>query len=604
MEKKKMEKKTLFKIIAVILALLIVVGVVAAVLANCGGDAGDGTETTIVKKVIKKVVKKTDDDDSNDDEYEEEYEEDDESYDDEEYANQDIGTNLGYDKTTKVSLEELLDVDTNVYTLYSQNSTPLSDKYQGFTGTVYWSTEYSGDEVNGRYYTEEMKDAEWCRLRDAGFRYIRVYVYSTWMYTGDFNDPWDWDNERMKGVYKFIQTAKSYGITPIVVVGSSMAKAVYGGDTYTPDCYYLYPRLLVDGKPQIQYKWGHYFEQIDYELQWKRYGDWAAQLVQAFKDHDAEINNILLFTEPHEDGGTATGAHGEQHLGCFTAIHEALKDAGLRDSVKIYGPNQGNTTGRVGLAKLFMQEAPDVFDVYTSHYTKYGQASTDDLYDYHIDLYTKYMQPINDYEIDKPFWVDEFSVHGDYYVAESYEDTFIGTHHCATMVAMINAGISGFNAWQVLDQAWPFYYGSGGEFKNGAQVIGAAQSFYANEVPYPNWYAITLISRYMSGPECYSYHSYAEQDCGLYTATVKLASGDWSVVVVNMSTDTKTFNIEFDEALNTTLYRYLYSPGTVNPTVSAKIITADRGFTNVQDELSDTLSGGSVAVYSTIKNFG
>lgn len=591
-------KKRIIAIVSIVLAVLIALGVILLCVSSCDDEGGK-------KKVIQQIVV-TDKDDKEDGEKDEEPDEDDV---DDTLANDDLGTDLGYKGDTVIDLATEFDVTTDVFTLHSKNGgEPLCDTFHGFTGTVYWPTEFTGDEVNGRYYTDEMIDAELSRMRDAGFQRIRLYIYSTWMYTGDFNNPWDWNCDRMQKIYEFIRVVKSYGIEPMVVIGSSMAKAVYGGDTYTPDCYYLYPRELDEnGNPIVVNKWGIYFEQIDYELQWQRYGEFAAGLVGALKANDAEVKHYILFTEPHEDGGSPTGAHGEQHLGCFKAIHQALKDAGLRDGIKLYGPNQGNTSGNIGLAKLFMQEAPEVFDVYTSHYAFYGQTSTDDVYEANYNLYSKYMEPMSDYNIDKEFWVDEFDLEGDHYLPDDEGDTFMGTHHADVMVAMMNAGISGFNAWQAIDQVWPFYYGSGGAFKNGAQVIGAARSLYENEKPYPNWYAVTLFSKYLSGPSEQlgkTYYSYADdENCGLHVATVELPEGGWSVVVVNMSTDERTFNLDFEKALNTTLYRYLYSPGEIELTVSAKVITADKGFTNVKNELSDTLAGGAVAVYSTRKNF-
>ena len=597
-------KKRIIVIVSIILAVLIAALSLGLTLSKCSG-----------KKIVQVVMvdnekdkNNSDTDDSNDDTDDSDDDDDDDSFDGGNgFINDEIGTDLGYTSDKKYDLAELMGVATgDAYMLYSENTEPICDTFHGFTGTVYWPTEWmEGDEVNGRYYTEEMRKAELERLRDAGFTRIRLYIYSTWMYTGDEQNPWDWECERMQNVYEAIREIKSYGIEPMVVIGSSMAKAIYGGDDYTPDCYYLYPRLLDEnGEPILMFKWGQYFEQINYELQWKRYGEFAVGLVSALKNHGVPIENYILFTEPHTDGGTPTGAHWEQHIGCFRAIDKALKEAGLRDEVKLMGPNQGNTLGNPGLAKIIHQEIPGVIDMYSSHYGFLGQTSTDDMYDVNLKLYKGYMEFIHDYEIANEFWVDEFHACGDEYLAGDEGDYFLGTSNVNMMVAMMNAGISGFNAWQVIDQVWPFYYGSGGAFLNGAQVIGSARSLYENERPYPSWYAMTLVSRYMSGADHgKSYYTYAEDEvCGLHAATVELPEGGWAVVVVNMSTEDRTFQMNFEKDLNTTLYRYMYKPG-MELTVRAKVITADKGFKNVKGELTDTLAGGAVAVYSTRQNF-
>ena len=590
-------KKRIIIIVAIVLAVLIAALTLGLTLSQCGGG----------KKVVQIVVVPDDENSSTDDTSSDDTSSDDNTEGGNGYINDDIGTDLGFNSSNEISLDELMDVGaTDNYIIHSQNSEVLCDTFHGFTGTVYWPTEWmTGDEVNGRYYTKEMRAAELERMRDAGFTRIRLYIYSTWMYTGDQNNPWDWECERMQNVYEAIREIKSYGIEPMVVIGSSMAKAIYGGDDYTPDCYYLYPRLLDEnGEPIFTYKWGIYFEQMDYELQWKRYGEFAVGLVSALKNHGVPIENYILFTEPHTDGGLPQGAHPDQHVGCFKAIHDALTEAGLRDEVKLMGPNQGNAIGNPGLAKYILQEIPGVIDMYSTHYGFIGQNSTDDMYDVNLELYRNYMQFIEDYEIDNEFWVDEFHACGDEYLAGDEGDYFLGTSNTNMMLAMINAGISGFNAWQVIDQVWPFYYGSGGAFLNGAQVIGSARSLYENEKPYPSWYAMTLVSRYMSGAEHgKSYYTYVEDEsCGLHAATVELAEGGWAVAVVNMSTEDRAFTVEFDESIDTTLYRYIYTPG-MELTVKAKVITADKGFKNVTDELSDTIPGGAVVVYSTRENF-
>ena len=71
-----------------------------------------------------------------------------------------------------------------------------------------------------------------------------------------------------------------------------------------------------------------------------------------------------------------------------------------------------------------------------------------------------------------------------------------------------------------------------------------------------------------------------------------------------MTTDTKTFTFQFEESLGgITLYRYLHEAGTDTPTAAGNVTVADKGFKNVEKSFTDTLPGGSVVAYSTMKTF-
>lgn len=49
------------------------------------------------------------------------------------------------------------------------------------------------------------------------------------------------------------------------------------------------------------------------------------------------------------------------------------------------------------------------------------------------------------------------------------------------------------------------------------------------------------------------------------------------------------------------MYRYCYDPVKTVPNTSAEMISADKGFKNVDKVLQDTIPAGSIVVYSTVK---
>ena len=208
----------------------------------------------------------------------------------------------------------------------------------------------------------------------------------------------------------------------------------------------------------------------------------------------------------------------------------------------------------------------------------------------------------------KEFWCDEFSANADGYGDHGTIDPWQAVQSASRFVALVNSGISGVNFWQIFDQLWPNYYGSGGEYMNGVQMDGAAQSFYQSETPYPSLYGIALYTKYMGSNTGDGYGtSYrcesTDDTSGLYITMVKRGDGNWSVLVVNMSTDPRSYQIDFEESLGgVTMYRYMYNVGEVEAATNFKIPTADKGFTNVENVLVDSVQGGTICVYSTYKD--
>lgn len=531
------------------------------------------------------------------------------------YINDDIELTIGYDGDEEFSILDLraAEESSEAYVLNILNgSEPMSKTFRGITGAVYHATEYlyeNGD-TNGRKYTEEMVKLEVKRWADAGLKYVRTTFMSDWMYTGDDSNPWDFDNATMNRFYDWCKLLDSYGITVIINLGWNFGKIAYGSDQYLTEVDYLRPLKLDEhGNPVTVYKWGTYYHEVDWDEASRRYSAWGIAAVKAFAEHGVtNANHLLLFTEPVEHGGMPTGAWFEWQEKVFSEFHESLKAAGLRDKVTLYGPNQSSTSGSAGLVRYFLENAPEVFDVYTSHDNHLiGQTSVDDIYDDAYTVYSGYMHPIDDFDIryEKEFWLDELGVNGDHF-AYGVDDPWIGVWFGANVSAAINAGISGINIWQFVEQLWYENYGSGGEFQNGVQTSGVVPSLYESEMPFSAYYAVTLFSKYMSCEGGKSYYcAPVDESSGLHIAAVEMADGNWSIAVINNTTDSRTFNVNFEKSLGgKTLYRYLYNASEIVPTTAAEIITADKGFTNVNGVLSDTLKGGSVAIYSTIKNTG
>lgn len=119
-------------------------------------------------------------------------------------------------------------------------------------------------------------------------------------------------------------------------------------------------------------------------------------------------------------------------------------------------------------------------------------------------------------------------------------------------------------------------------------------------VPYPAYYAIALVMKYMGGDT--RTHIYEGIGTNFLHATLsKMPDGNVSVLIINNKSKSDNFIIDLGEKLGVKLNRCLYDPAKIVPHERAKQIEADSVF-EVDSILQDTLPAGGVAVYTTIKN--
>ena len=609
---KKNIKKRVIAIIAAILALVILVVGILLVLSKCSDEGGKKKQQVVV------VVRDDDDEASSEDNSSDEDSDEGDGDDGDEYISDDISLDLGYASDVVFDISELVEGDGSVYSIDIDNGgEPVCSTFKGLVGTVYHPSEYLDRDPHERKYTEEMLDLELTRYKEAGFKYVRTMFWSKWMWTGNEDDPWDTETETMLKFYDWCKKLDEYGLEVIPMMMWSYASLFYGGTQYLVEVDYLIPfELDENGNRKIVPHFGFWHHQVDHKLQNERLADWVVTTTKAFRDHGVTNHYGFFFgNEPHEDGGLAEGAFAYWQAESFLACEQALAAAGFREKgsenyVTLIGPNQSSTSGRAGLAKYFLENPKydGVFDIYSSHYTTKAQSATDDVYADAETVFNGYMEVMDLFEIrhEKQFWIDEHGSNGDHYGGEdaNLNDTWYPVQIASNYVAAFNAGISAFSLWQFMDQTWPDYYGSGNEYEYGAQRSGATPSLYKTEVPWSMHYMMTLFAKFSGNGNGKTYRGHCDDtSSGLYASAHQLEDGTWTIYVINMTTDPRTFNLNFDKAIDTTLYRYLYAAGENEPTSGANIIVADKGFKNVGKTLTDTLEGGSVACYSGIEFF-
>ncbi len=204
----------------------------------------------------------------------------------------------------------------------------------------------------------------------------------------------------------------------------------------------------------------------------------------------------------------------------------------------------------------------------------------------------------------KQYWYDEYNWNlSPSNVAEEnthlMQDKTRGVEIAQAQTAFINHGLQSSLLWTLFDQQWPDNFGSAGNnFHEGDHRWGIMPKLSRTLVPYPAYYAYTLVARYLGGGEgVKAFEGTTEGSVpNLHLCATQSPNGDICVLVVNKREKEAEFTIDLGSLAGHKFNRRLYNPLTVNPTKEAKLIDIDRTF---DGEISDTIPAGSFAVYTT-----
>lgn len=195
----------------------------------------------------------------------------------------------------------------------------------------------------------------------------------------------------------------------------------------------------------------------------------------------------------------------------------------------------------------------------------------------------------------KAFCYDEYNV---IYNKDFSRDNH-GAEMASTTLAFMNCGVNFSLLWTVFDQQWPNNHTYNADcFHDGDHRYGVMPNLLRSTVPYKNYYAFSLISRYIDGG---SVVYKGEGEHRLVTTMSVSKDGEITVIVVNRKEEDDEFTINFEETLNgVSLNRHLFNPATCVPDKKADIIGTDKVFENISSTLTDKIPAFGVAVYTTI----
>ncbi len=223
------------------------------------------------------------------------------------------------------------------------NSKPVQTDFWG-NGAVYHG--YAGmPDCDGRVYSKELCELEAKRAADMRLKIARTF-YGWWAWEPE-TKTWDWDNDRMRPFYNWLQRMKDANITVALNTGWCSPGDI-DGTSWNRDC-----PFNVEG---------------DWEQSKQNYADWVSETIYQLIELRGftNIKIFVMFTEPN------TGFRNYKAFGLWQeavlAAHNTLVRDNRRHYIKMMGSNEGSGITSDMLKWLSENdEIKDIIDIYSSH---------------------------------------------------------------------------------------------------------------------------------------------------------------------------------------------------------------------------------------------
>ncbi len=229
-------------------------------------------------------------------------------------------------------------------TLTVNNKKCIQEHFYGANAVYHYYA--TAQDFPERRYNPEQIENEFERIHKMGLKIARTYFD----YCAYKNGVWDWENEEMQSLYKWLDAMKKRNIS--VMLGACWwITSVYFGNENSP---------FFDENPYISAE---------------KYGKWVSELVYnvIIKRGFTNVKYLVLFTEPND--GTVKLCEKFPELEKFEpygmavrAAHNCLIKDQRRHLVKLVGPNEAaNGLAYAGLLKYCSENLSDCIDVFSAH---------------------------------------------------------------------------------------------------------------------------------------------------------------------------------------------------------------------------------------------
>jgi hypothetical protein len=465
--------------------------------------------------------------------------------------------------------------------LLVHNKEVLTDNFLGVNG-VYHGFAFMPEQIK-KGMNDKDREREFSRIKNMGLNIARTWYRPDWACGNNLYNNFDWQSEKMQAFYKWLDEMKKLNVDV----------ALQAGWWFTKDTYFHSPDL--SDKDSVG---------LNPEKDPERFALWVKeslhQLIEVNKY--TNVKYLILFTEPlNYKSGILPGGYTQEEYyeKVCRKINDELVKAGLRDKVKIVGPNSGSTRNGqwVGWAK---EKLNDIIDIYSWH--AYNATRWHREYDGWKEIVELGKNKIAD--TGKPFWIDEYGCGMPDETIRTKAD--YGNYLAQCIAAFTKAGAQTSLIWLLMDQQYvdPLENADGSDaFHNGVHRWGLTKwphdKLEKSTEPYPSWYAFSMMSKYLGGRNGTKVLKSVNAD-SLIIVVTKPNGKELSVMVINASHSSQKFEVKFDEEINSTLQRHLYDPAAIKVDEKAAIIKFDKKFNNVQSIFNDELPSRGVAIYTTI----
>ena len=466
--------------------------------------------------------------------------------------------------------------------LFVHNNETLMDNFLGVNG-VYHGFAFMPEQLRKGMSASD-REREFSRIKNMGLNIARTWYRPDWACGSNLYNDFNWNSQKMLAFYKWLDEMKKLNVDI----------ALQAGWWFTNDTYF-HSGNLKDNDSIVP----------NPEKDPARFAKWITESLQQLINvkNYTNIKYLVLFTEPlnYKSGIVPVGyTQNDYYEKVCKIINEELKKAGLRDKIKIVGPNSGSTRNAqwIGWAKHNLN---DVIDIYSWH--AYNATRWDREYGGWKEIVESGKNKIS--ETGKPFWIDEYGCGIPNELIRTEPD--YGNYIAQCIAAFIKAGAQTSMIWLLMDQQYvdPLENSDGNDsFHNGVHRWGLSKWPHDNlpnaKSPYPAFYAFSMISKYLGGRNETKVFKTTNSD-SLYIVATQPNGKELSIMVVNASHSAKKFEIKFTESINFNLRKHLYDPEQIIIDEDKFNIDYDKEFKNVQSNILDELPSRGVAVYSTMK---
>jgi hypothetical protein len=279
------------------------------------------------------------------------------------------------------------------------------------------------------------------RMQEMGLQSVRMMIMPEWFEpVNDDSDPhsadfanFRWDSEEAKCTLEYLRVCHELGVD----VNLTWWGAAAGDWLSYPDCgdWISAPNDLSEMAENIVTVLRYVKEQKGYDC----------------------VKGVILQNEPSYSFKVSGGAVDfDYYVQYYKTVDAYLKEAGLREGVKLIGADDAQSLGWYCRAYDALKDTCDAFDSHTYSWS-YDMSYLDDMID-------EFVHGRTDYSTEKPFFFGEFgdgSAQGAY-AAASTETYGRGLFVASMAVNSLGAGAAGLSYWPLHD-VYYYYNETGGD---------------------------------------------------------------------------------------------------------------------------------------------